>query len=76
MTLPAPAAPQTGSGSPAPSGGSPAPRPGFSRIASAAEPASKEGTPGMADRTRLVIGLGAKRKALGDHVDSPPPKRR
>ena len=78
MTLPAPAAPQTGSGSPAPSGGSPAPRPGFSRIASVAEPApsSKEGTPVPSDRTKLVIGLGAKRKAAGEHADSPPPKRR
>ena len=78
MTLPAPT---TQNGSPAPvatSTGSPAPRPGFSRIASVAEPApsSKEGTPVPSDRTKLVIGLGAKRKAAGEHADSPPPKRR
>lgn len=78
MILPAPAA---HIGSPAQSGisnGSPAPRPGFSRISSVAQPApsSKEGTPAASDRTRLVIGLGAKRKAAGDHLDSPPPKRR
>ena len=81
MTLPAPA---TQNGSPAPAGvgasagGSPAPRPGFSRITSVAEPApsSKEGTPVPSDRTKLVIGLGAKRKAAGEHADSPPPKRR
>lgn len=80
MTLPAPA---TQIGSPAgigasTSNGSPAPRPGFSRISSVAQPApsSKEGTPVPSDHTRLVIGLGAKRKATGEHMDSPPPKRR
>ncbi|KAH9917845.1 SART-1 protein [Fomitopsis serialis] len=85
MTLPAPT---TQNGSPAPlavvsgapstSNGSPAPRPGFSRISSVAEPAqsSKEGTPVSSDRMKFSIGLGAKRKATGDPVDSPPPKRR
>ncbi|TFY60449.1 hypothetical protein EVJ58_g5150 [Rhodofomes roseus] len=80
MTLPAPT---THNGSPAPSGvagasstsnGSPAPRPGFSRISRAVEPSPKEGTP--LDRTKFVIGLGAKRKASGEPLDSPPPKRR
>ncbi|KZT73696.1 SART-1 protein [Daedalea quercina L-15889] len=81
ITLPAPT---TQNGSPVPSAivagpstsnGSPAPRPGFSRISNVAE-SPKEGTPVPSDRTKLIIGLGAKRKATGEHMDSPPPKRR
>ncbi|KAI0956196.1 hypothetical protein AcV7_006656 [Taiwanofungus camphoratus] len=82
ITLPAPMA---NGGSPAPVGspaglsaGSPAPRPGFSRISAAMEPAGspKEGTPVPADRSKLVIGLGMKRKAGGEAQGSPPPKKR
>lgn len=85
MIVPAPLA----SGSPLPidspalasastSKDSPAPRPGFSRISSVAEPvdSSKGGTPVPSDRTKLVIGLGTKRKANGEAQGSPPPKRR
>ncbi|KAI0359885.1 SART-1-domain-containing protein [Trametes cingulata] len=64
MTLPAPA---LNGGSPAPgsaSNGSPAPRPGFSRIASVVESETpKELTPVPAERSKVMIGLGAKRKA-------------
>ncbi|KZT00800.1 SART-1 protein [Laetiporus sulphureus 93-53] len=87
MTLPAPMAngsptlmgsPAIISGASPTSTGSPAPRPGFSRISAAAEPFaySKEGTPVPSDRTKLVIGLGAKRKAVGEAAGSPPPKKR
>ncbi|KAL6307460.1 SART-1 protein [Sparassis latifolia] len=85
ITLPAP----TQNGSPAPmspailsgaattSNGSPAPRPGFSRISAAVDVgSSKEGTPASADRTKVVIGLGMKRKATGEAQGSPPPKKR
>ncbi|KAI1797132.1 SART-1 protein [Ganoderma leucocontextum] len=74
MTLPAPI---PNNGSPAASaGGSPAPRPGFSRIASVTTEVDtpKEGTPVAAERTRVVIGLGTKRKANGDAQGTPPPK--
>lgn len=66
------------SGAPSTIDGSPAPRPGFSRISAAMEPfnSSKEGTPVSTDRTKVVIGLGSKRKATGEAMDSPPPKRR
>ncbi|OCH94381.1 SART-1 protein [Obba rivulosa] len=83
ITLPAPT-PDGGSPAPLLSGaqtiasGSPAPRPGFSRISSVAEPAadSPGGTPVPADRMKLVIGLGNKRKATGEAQGSPPPKKR
>ena len=76
MTLPAPL---PNGGSPVPSGsagnGSPAPRPGFSRISSIVEVETpKESTPALLDRTKVVIGLGAKRKATGDAQGTPPPK--
>lgn len=74
MTLPAPL---PNNGSPAASAGSsPAPRPGFSRIASVAAEVDtpKEGTPVPAERTKVVIGLGTKRKANGDAQGTPPPK--
>ncbi|EJF64961.1 SART-1 protein [Dichomitus squalens LYAD-421 SS1] len=76
MTLPAPV---LNNGSPAPgtsAGGSPAPRPGFSRITSVAAEVEtpKEGTPVPAERSKVVIGLGAKRKAAGDAQGTPPPK--
>ncbi|KAI8980187.1 SART-1 protein [Trametes punicea] len=79
MTLPAPA---FNGGSPAPgaastSNGSPAPRPGFSRISSVAEPETpKESTPVPVERSKVVIGLGTKRKATTEAQDSPPAKRR
>ncbi|PCH42395.1 SART-1 protein [Wolfiporia cocos MD-104 SS10] len=87
MTVPAPTAngggfaPVGSSGiasGAASSSSSPAPRPGFSRISAAAEliDSPKEGTPVPSDRTRLVIGLGAKRKATGEVAGSPPPKKR
>ena len=76
MTLPAPMA----NGSPAPGtsvNGSPAPRPGFSRISSVVETETpKEGTPVPAERSKVVIGLGNKRKAAGEPQGTPPPKRR
>ncbi len=76
MTLPAPMA----NGSPAPgtsANGSPAPRPGFSRISTVAETETPtEGTPVPAERSKVVIGLGNKRKAAGELQGTPPPKRR
>ncbi|KAH9935252.1 SART-1 protein [Amylocystis lapponica] len=63
ITLPAPAH----NGSPAPMGSQP--------IGPALH-SPKEGTPVSNDRTKVVIGLGAKRKATGEAQDSPPPKRR
>ena len=76
MTLPAPMV----NGSPAPgtsANGSPAPRPGFSRISSVVETETpKEGTPVPAERSKVVIGLGNKRKAAGEPQGTPPPKRR
>ncbi|CDO73714.1 hypothetical protein BN946_scf185015.g42 [Trametes cinnabarina] len=79
MTLPAPL--PSNMGSPAPgtstSNGSPAPRPGFSRISTVAEPSTpKEGTPVPAERSKVVIGLGTKRKATTEAQDSPPAKKR
>ncbi|KAI0671743.1 SART-1 protein [Trametes maxima] len=80
MTLPAPGL--SLSGSPAPGvgsagTGSPAPRPGFSRIASVVESDTpKESTPVPSDRSKVVIGLGTKRKATTEAMGSPPPKRR
>ncbi|KAI0707364.1 SART-1 protein [Earliella scabrosa] len=77
MTLPAPV---LNGGSPAPgasTNGSPAPRPGFSRISSVVDVETpKEGTPVPSERTKVVIGLGAKRKAAGEPQGTPPPKRR
>ncbi|KAI0787676.1 SART-1 protein [Fomes fomentarius] len=76
MTLPAPL---LNGGSPAPgasANGSPAPRPGFSRISTMAEVETHDGTPVPAERTKVVIGLGAKRKAAGEAQGTPPPKRR
>ncbi|KAI0775208.1 SART-1 protein [Trametes elegans] len=79
MTLPAPV---LNNGSPAPgvasgSAGSPAPRPGFSRISSVVEADTpKESTPVPAERSKVVIGLGTKRKATTEAQDSPPAKRR
>ncbi|KAI0367756.1 SART-1 protein [Pilatotrama ljubarskyi] len=77
MTLPAPG-PALNGGSPAPgSNGSPAPRPGFSRIASVVESDTpKESTPVPAERSKVVIGLGTKRKATTEAQDSPPAKKR
>ncbi|CCM01386.1 uncharacterized protein FIBRA_03437 [Fibroporia radiculosa] len=87
ITLPAPltnggspmfmGSPAMISGAASTSNGSPAPKPGFSRISAAADltDSPKEGTPVPNDRTKLVIGLGAKRKAIGE-AGSPPPKRR
>ena len=78
-TLPAPV---LNNGSPAPgvasgSAGSPAPRPGFSRISSVVEADTpKESTPVPAERSKVVIGLGTKRKATTEAQDSPPAKRR
>ncbi|KAI0661732.1 SART-1 protein [Cubamyces menziesii] len=77
MTLPAPV---LNGGSPAPgasNNGSPAPRPGFSRIASVVESETpKESTPVPAERSKVVIGLGMKRKATTEAQDSPPAKKR
>ncbi|KAH9850365.1 SART-1 protein [Lenzites betulinus] len=78
MTLPAPVlnigSPATGTST---ANGSPAPRPGFSRISSVVESDTpKESTPVAAERSRVVIGLGTKRKATTEAQDSPPPKRR
>ncbi|KAI0784257.1 SART-1 family-domain-containing protein [Abortiporus biennis] len=76
ITLPAPS---IGSGISTPAvgstGGSPAPRPGFSRISSTAVDVQRDSTPGVGDRTRVVIGLG-KRKAGEEASGTPPPKRR
>lgn len=83
MTVPVPvangsASPAAVSGAASASNGSPAPRPGFSRISSAVIEAesSKGGTPVPADRSKVVIGLGTKRKAGEESRDTPPPKRR
>ncbi|KAH9945190.1 SART-1 protein [Epithele typhae] len=75
MTLPAPM-PNTSSPAPGMSAGSsPAPRPGFSRISTAAEvDTSQEATSVSSQRTKVVIGLGAKRKAAADAQGTPPPK--
>ena len=82
MTVPAPlaggsASPAVGSGA-ASASGSPGPRPGFSRISSTIVEAesSKGGTPVPSDRSKVVIGLGTKRKAGEESRDTPPPKKR
>lgn len=41
-----------------------------------AEVETQDGTPVPAERTKVVIGLGAKRKAAGEAQGTPPPKRR
>jgi U4/U6.U5 tri-snRNP-associated protein 1 len=90
MTLPAPpsssAAADNGAivaGSPAvssPNSGSPGPsmRPGFSRISSTVDSPSVShvGTPGPDERTKVVFGLGTKRKAEEEEEGSLRSKRR
>ncbi|KAG2128096.1 SART-1 family-domain-containing protein [Suillus cothurnatus] len=88
MTLPAPhLQSHLNSQSPAPSGfssvmppsGSNSPpimKPGFSRISSAGDTPTQTGTPVPSDRTKVVFGFGAKRKAAEDFMDLPPSKRR
>lgn len=65
VTLPAP---QTATTSSDPNGGSSAPKPGFSRISISAVPHTKDGP-------KVAFGFTMKRKADGDLVETPPPKR-
>lgn len=82
ITLPAPMPSASVMESPAltPSSASPAPRPGFARITSSAVDTNDSGhsTPiqNGDSRTKVAFGFAMKRKAGGDHQDSPPPKRR
>jgi U4/U6.U5 tri-snRNP-associated protein 1 len=71
-------APQTATTSSDPNGGSSAPKPGFSRISISAvghSLTSQDGTPVPGDRTKVVFGFVTKRKADGDLMEMPPPKR-
>ncbi|KAF7316824.1 hypothetical protein HMN09_00415500 [Mycena chlorophos] len=80
MTVPAPQLLASASASPVPSGlnsaGSPAPKPGFSRISSAVDTPTASTSGDAAERSKVTIGFGTKRKATEEAPGSPASKRR
>jgi U4/U6.U5 tri-snRNP-associated protein 1 len=72
-------APQTATTSLDPNGSSSVPKPGFERISISAAGrnslTSQDDTPVPGNRTKVAFGFATKRKADGDLMETPPPKR-